>query len=203
MECLYWLKDPKAHLVYLWENKNPLFCCVLWQSCGFTVANRVHANSNLLMSINRGREHFLRAKSSNFLPTYGAKCDRLKRGQKAGGGWTLPGVNLEPVLLLSVGCVVYLSANHNSYFIHSDNSPVLKKIDSGEVWRHLLTLNPLWDLPPHHPCPWYLHMHDNHRGILTVLPSHNPLLGYQYVFVFPSCRVFIENQPGERFLLLK
>ena len=120
MECLYWLKDPKAHLVYLCENKNPRFCCVLWQSCGFTVANRVHANSNLLMSINRGREHFLRAKSSNFLPTYGAKCARLKRGQKAGGGWTLPGVNLEPVLLLSVGCVVYLSANHNSYFIHSD-----------------------------------------------------------------------------------
>ena len=74
-----------------------------WQSCGFTVANGVHANSNLLMSINRGGEHFLRAKSSNFLPTYGPKCDGLKRGQKTGGGWTLPGVNLEPVPLLSVG----------------------------------------------------------------------------------------------------
>ena len=35
-------------------NKNLPFGCVLWQSCGFTVAKGVRANSNLLMSINRG-----------------------------------------------------------------------------------------------------------------------------------------------------
>ena len=83
------------------RNKNLPFGCVLWQSCGFTVAKGVRANSNLLMSINRGTRHFLRAKSANFLPTsVRGKVRGVKKGAKT--GWALPGVNLEPVLLLSL-----------------------------------------------------------------------------------------------------